>query len=272
MRCLLLGSEGFLGKALQVKLNTIPHMEIVKYDLTLGLDILDDYQLVKHMMDVDVVFHLAGETGVPRSWFDPYIYYQNNTLGSAHVFRRARELGKKVIYASTGEVYVENSPYAASKKGAESAGLSELHKGADIVFLRILNPFGPGQPEYYIIPKFLKLAQRGEPITIHGTGEQRKDYIYVDDITEAFWRARELPAGAISDLGIRETQSIKEIAEKIIELTNSKSEIVYVDSPRLGEKSTLEGNMEQLFSIGWIPNYNFDEGLRRTMEVQNVQV
>lgn len=260
MRCLVTGNAGWIGKAVNKRLLD-EGLETVPYDLVINRDILDTYQLYKQMIDVDMVFHLAGETGVSRSWFDPYIYYQNNTLGSAKVFRVARELNKKVIYASTGEVYVGNSPYAASKIGAEAAMRSELLKGADIVALRILNPYGVGQPESYIIPKFLKLAIEDKPITIHGDGEQRKDYLYITDIAEAFWSARELQAGTFADLGTGETKSIKEIANDVIKLTNSKSEVVFVPSPRTGEAQVLQKAPEHLFSIGWKPQVNWEEGL-----------
>lgn len=259
MKYLLTGCEGWIG-------SHFFHPDIEEYDLKLGQDILDKHQLYKAVDQVDLVFHLAGETGVGRSWVDPSVYYKNNTLGSANVFRVARELGKKVVYASTGEVYHSNSPYAASKAGAEAAAKAETNKGLDIVMLRILNPYGPGQPITYIIPKFINLARANAPITIHGTGEQRKDYIYITDIISAFWAAKELPAGTISDLGSGTTKSIKEIAGDIIALTNSKSELIFVPSPRPGEQQVLEGNMEYLLNIGWKPKVTWEEGLNNVRE------
>lgn len=268
LKVLLTGSEGFLGKAVQERLKDAAF--VYRYDRSLGHNILDQHDLYNYMVNSDLVIHLAAETGIERSWLDPNFFYENNVLGSAKVFKAAREMNKKVIYASTGEVHVSNNPYAASKAGAESAVKSEQQKGLEIVILRILNPYGPRQPNNYIIPRFFRLALANQPLTIHGTGEQRKDYIYVTDIAEAFWEARKLPAGTIGDLGMGETHSIKEIAEAIVKLTGSKSEIIYVPSPRVGEKPATEGNMEQLYSLGWKPLVSFIEGLRKVANVLQV--
>lgn len=268
MKCLTLGSEGFIGTEVQKCL--IGKADEYRYDRTLGLNILDEHSLYNYMINCDLVIHLAAETGIERSWLDPNFFYENNALGSAKVFKAAREMGKKVIYASTGEVHVSNNPYAASKAGVEAIAKCEQQKGLDIVILRILNPYGPRQPNNYIIPRFFRLAMEGKPLTIHGTGEQRKDYIYISDIANAFWAARELPGGTITDLGMGETHSIKEIAEEILKITNSKSEIIYVPTPRVGEKPATEGDMTQLYNIGWKPQTTFVDGLRKVYDVLQV--
>lgn len=264
MKLLLTGSEGFIGKAVQEVVKDKAYT--YRYDRTLGLNILDDHTLYNYMVNCDLVIHLAAETGIERSWLDPNHFYENNVLGSAKVFKAAREMNKKVIYASTGEVHVSNNPYAASKAGAEAAAKSEQQKGLDIVTLRILNPYGERQPNNYIIPRFFRLALENKPITIHGTGEQRKDYIHVSDIAEALWAARELPAGTISDLGTGETQSIKDIAEEVLRITKSKSELVFVPTPRVGEKPVTEGDMFPLFNINWSPKVSFKDGLRKVYD------
>lgn len=106
----------------------------------------------------------------------------------------------------------------------------------------------------------------GQPLTIHGTGEQRKDYIHVSDIATAFWAARDLPASTISYIGTGETTSVNEIAEKILAVTGSKSEVVYVDSPRHGEKELMEGERLALLGTGWTPKVSFEQGLRKVKE------
>lgn len=268
MKLLLTGSEGFIGKAVQeaVEGEAKVGIYVYRYDRSLGLNILDEHTLYNYMVNCDLVIHLAAETGIERSWLDPNYFYENNVLGSAKVFKAAREMNKKVIYASTGEVHLSNNPYAASKAGAEAAARAEQQKGLDIVTLRILNPYGERQPNNYIIPRFFRLAMNNDPLTIHGTGEQRKDYIHVSDIAKAFWAARELPGGTISDLGTGETQSVKEIAEEILKITGSKSDIVYIPTPRVGEKPATEGDMIQLYNIGWKPRITFKEGLRKVYD------
>lgn len=263
LKVLITGSEGFIGHALSRSLEKKAY--VYHYDRSLGLDILDYHRLYNYVINSDIIIHLAAETGIERSWLDPGYFYLNNVCGSATVFKVAREMGKKVIYASTGEVLVSNNPYAASKAGAEAASRSEQARGLDIVTLRILNPYGPRQPNNYIIPRFFSLAMQNLPLTIHGTGEQRKDYVYVDDIANAFWEARNLLAGTISDLGSGETKSIREIAEDIIKITKSKSKLTFVESPRTGERPRVEGDMTPLYKV-WKPKTTWEKGLEYVRE------
>lgn len=270
MRVLVTGSEGFIGKHLLEYLRD--KAEVIPYDLKLGLDIFNQWALYHYMRESSLVIHLAGCTGVPVSYKTPFDFYKVNTEGAARVFRVACDLGLKVIHASTGEVKIGNSPYAASKIGAEAAADAEIiTNGADIVCLRFLNPYGPGQPRKYVIPFFLEKASEGSPLIIHGKGDQRKDYIYVTDLVEAIWLARKLPSGAKVDVGSGKTTSINDIAKIIRKMYSKKIKIKHTKGEeRPGEVKDLKGNIEKLFSLGFKPKVSLEEGILKVKESLNL--
>lgn len=265
MKCLVTGGKGFIGQYLLKKLDN-ENVGYFTYDLKDGEDILNEHHLARTMIEADIVFHLAAETGVPLSWIDPEYFYYVNVIGTAKVFRLARELKKKVIFASTGEVYVCNSPYAATKVAGEAIMDVELQKGANIVSLRILNPYGKGQPRNYVIPLFIRKALNNEDLTLHNGGKQRKDYIYTTDLADLFWLAKDFPSGSKLDAGTGETTSIKELAEIIIKVTSSKSKLTEAGVERPGEKDELKGDLTPFNKIGWQPRVPLEEGVKLVKE------
>jgi len=268
MRVLITGSEGFIGQHL-VRYLEQQGIRVIRYDLKLGLDIFDEWALYMAVRDCDLIVNLAGCTAVPVSYKVPFNYYRVNTEGAARVFRAASEYKKKVIHASTGEVYVGNSPYAASKIGAEAAADAEaMINDAKIVCLRFLNPYGAGQPHSYVIPLFLRKALKGEPLTIHGEGQHAKDYIYVSDIAEAIWTARRLPFGLKVDVGSGKVTSINQIAD-VVEKVVAPQPVTrtYTDKgKRIGEKEVLKGNVKPLLDLGWKPKISLEEGVKLVKE------
>lgn len=270
MVVLVTGSHGFIGKHLVSYLKRLGHY-VIEYDLANGRDIFNDWALRLQMRDCDICVHLAGVTAVPISYKVPDIYYRVNTEGAARVFRAASDYGKKVIHASTGEVKTRNSPYAASKIGAEAAMDSEIiTNNADIVSLRFLNPYGVGQPLSYVIPLFIRKAIRGDVLTIQGDGNQSKDYVYVTDLVEAVWEARKLPSGTKVDVGTGKTSSINDIVceiEKIVPLKKTYLK----DEKRKGEIDSLDGDIKALFDLGWKPKVSLEEGIKLVYEeVKNI--
>jgi UDP-glucose 4-epimerase len=261
IKVLVTGSHGFIGTTLCKMLpNHIP------YDLQNGRDIFNDWLLRFWMRECDLVVHLAGSTVVPLSNLVPHDYYRINTEGSARVFRAATEMKKKVIFASTGEVYIKNSHYAASKIGAEAAAEAEIkQRGGDIVILRFMNPYGYNQPSAYLIPKFIRFAKEGSPLTIHGDGEQRKDYIWIEDLAHAIIKCFGLSSGTIADIGTGETHSINEIVEYLRALSKDKVVHVEYQDPfsRIGELKEMKANTKTLFNIGWMSTVSLKSGIEK---------
>jgi nucleoside-diphosphate-sugar epimerase len=267
-KIMVTGSSGFIGSSLCEALHSSGY-EVIYYDLTDGRDIFNDWLLRFHMRECDSVVHLAGSTVVPLSNLVPHDYYRVNTEGSARVFRAATEMKKKVIFASTGEVYIKNSHYAASKIGAEAAAHAEIiQRGGDIVILRFMNPYGYGQPESYLIPKFIKLVKSENPLTIHGNGEQRKDYIWVEDLAKAIITSLDFPSGTIADVGTGVTHSINDIVSIIEKLHGKPVEKIYIPSEnREGELPEMKADTKLLKEYNWKPEVSFDEGIQRIWEM-----
>lgn len=268
MKVLVTGSQGWIGTYLTKYLESLGE-EVILYDLEVGRDIFNDWQLNHFMRQADLVIHLAGCTGVPISYQIPFDFYRVNTEGAARVFRTASKYKLKVIHASTGEVYTRNSPYAASKIGAEAAAeVERVTNGLDVVILRFLNPYGPGQPNKYVIPLFIEKALQGQSLTIHGSGDQRKDYIYIDDLVKAIWISKALKSGTVSDLGCGTTTSINGIAHAIKEVMEPlEVKIEHSEGgERPGEIMDLKGNMEPLYELGWKPEVDLITGVDKVRQ------
>lgn len=301
MKILITGAAGFLGSHLYSKLKKEGH-EIVGIDNFSHAsknpvnkeiwtrDIRDEknyatsawgggiYSLVEW---ADIVYHLAAQIHVDKSIGDPQETIDINVNGTLNILEACRKYGKKLVFASSSEVYGTSqsefmseshpldaqSPYAASKVAGDRLCKSYIDTyGMDIAILRNFNTFGPyqndgGEGKSYgaVIGIFTKAALRGEPIRIFGDGEQRRDYIYVTDALKGYEIASRYTG--VLNIGSGTTVSINEIAEKIIKLTNSKSEIIHVDS-RPGEVQRLCADITRAKSLGFSPETNFDVCLK----------
>ncbi len=215
---LVTGGAGFIGSHLVARLIKEGKSVRVIDDFSNGLpgDLpTDEIELVEAditymptleaaVQGASVIFHLAALVSVPGSIDDPVRCYQVNVQGSLNVLSAAAKAGvKRVVLASSAAVYGESgvpvsedapkqpfSPYAASKWAMEEAALM-FHRayGLPIVCLRYFNVYGPRQrPDSMyaaVIPAFAIAMIRGEPITIYGDGEQRRDFVHVDDVVRA---------------------------------------------------------------------------------------
>ena len=219
MNFLITGAAGFLGSSLANHLAREGHQVRGLDDLSTGDpqalapdvhftrgDVNDRPKLWTLLQNVDVVYHLAARVSVPESILYPRDYNAVNVGGTVALMEAIRDVGvRRVVLASSGAVYGDlgdqpltesvtpnpRSPYAVSKLAAEYyvrtiGGLW----GIETVSLRIFNAYGPGQhlPASHppVVPHYLRQAQRGGTLVAHGDGSQTRDYVYVDDITEAF--------------------------------------------------------------------------------------
>jgi UDP-glucose 4-epimerase len=218
MRFLITGGVGFIGTALANYLAQQGHTVRVLDNLNAGDgsrldpsihftrgDVEDKPKVWRLLNKVDCVYHLAARVSVPESVLYPREYNSANVSGTVAIMEAMRDAGiKRVVLASSGAVYGEQevdkvdekllphptSPYAASKLAAESyvSTIGQLW-GIETVSLRIFNAYGPGQvvlPTHPpVIPQFVRQILGGGSLVIHGSGQQTRDYIYVDDVVEA---------------------------------------------------------------------------------------
>jgi len=214
--------------------------------------VLDKRLLEDVVRKVDVIYHLAAVLGVKKCVEHPLAVINGNIDGTKNVLEVAASLGKKVVFASTSEVYGKNKKLPFREDGDRVYGSSSIHRwcyatskaldehlclayaraGLPVTILRYFNAYGPRatSTEYGgVIPRFIDAALKGDPIQVHGTGEQTRCFTYISDTVEATYRAMDEKAnGLIINVGNNKQVSIHTLAHMIKALTGSKSEIVYV--------------------------------------------
>lgn len=198
----------------------------------------------------DYVFHYAAVVGVQRTLDNP-LWVLKDATGIENVLQLAKNTGvQRVYYSSSSEVYGEpfefpqneqttplNSrlPYAVIKNLGETY-LRSYHREYDLdyVIFRFFNTYGPNQSEDFVVPRFIRQALRGDPITLYGDGSQTRTFCYVDDNIAACLAAHERSAGAETiNIGSDDEISIKQLAEIVLEVTGSSSPIEH--RPALAE-------------------------------------
>jgi len=201
----------------------------------------------------DVIFHLAAAVGVKLIVESPVRTIETNVRGTEVVLNIANKKKKKVLVASTSEVYglSEQVPFredgnlvmGATTKGRWSYACSKAideflalaywrEKKLPTIIVRLFNTVGPRQTGQYgmVIPTFVKQALAGRPITVYGDGKQTRCFGYVGDIIGALIKLMDHPAavGHVFNIGSNEEVTILELAQRIKEMTNSESEITFV--------------------------------------------
>ncbi|MES1249008.1 MAG: NAD-dependent epimerase/dehydratase family protein [Actinomycetota bacterium] len=242
----------------------------------------------------DVVFHLAAAVGVRLIVEEPVHTLVTNIQGTENVLDYCNRFGKRVLVASTSEVYgdrrepealVESAqrvygPTTARRWAyAESKALDEFlalayhqERGLDCVIVRLFNTVGPRQSGQYgmVIPNFVQNAIAGRPIDIHGDGSQTRCFCHVQDTIRALaglMDARSV-SGEIFNVGSTERISIQELADRVRTLTGSDSELVYVPYDEVygqGIEDMLhrQPSIDKVqAAIGWTPQRTLDDILR----------
>jgi UDP-glucose 4-epimerase len=303
MKMLITGGAGFIGSHLCEKyikeghtvicldnfmsgnLTHIRHLlDYRNFKLVKG-DIRDFDLLEKIMRDVDVVFHLAAQIHVDRSYIEPKLTYEVNVMGTQNVLEVARLYdAKKVIHASTSEVYGsaqhvpidENHPlsaphpYGASKIAADRMCYAYIQTyGMNISIMRLFNVFGPRQRDIGyggVISIFTRRVLSNIPPIIYGDGAQTRDYTYIKDAVRAYDLIlnHNKPITEPINFGTGKEVSIIDLANKIIELCGKKDNVkpVHVE-PRIGEVERLIADATKAKDLlGWKPKYRLDEGLK----------
>jgi len=321
MRALITGGAGFIGSHLAQRLLQDGHQVIVLDNLSTGrLENIeafkDDPKLQFVRGDIrevsltqlltsqcDVVFHLAAAVGVQLIADDPVRTIETNIGGTEVVLEAAGKFGRRILLASTSEVYGKSDSipfredddiilgstslsrwaYACSKAVDEFLGQAYYQQyGLDVVIGRFFNTIGPRQTGRYgmVVPRFVEWALAGEPIQIYGTGQQSRCFCNVHDVVEAVIALvrSEQATGGIFNIGSSEEVSIEQLADRVIALTNSPSKKEFVPYERAYGRP-IEDMMRRVPSterikatVGWQPRIDLDETLRVLIDEQHRHV
>lgn len=307
MKMLITGGAGFIGSHLCDKytkegqtvlcldnfmsgdLMNVRHLlDYRNFKLVKG-DIRDYELLEKVMRDVDVVIHLAAQIHVDRSYIEPQLTYEVNVMGTQNILEVARLHDvKKVIYASTSEVYGSAQycpidekhplnaphPYGASKIAADRMCYAYTQTyGMNIAIVRLFNIFGPRQRDVGyggVVSIFTRRILKDMSPIIYGDGRQTRDFTYIDDAVRAYDSvlSHNEPITEPINFGSGREETIVNLANTLIDLSGKKGVIkpVHVE-PRIGEVKRLIADITRAKSLlGWEPECKLKEGLAKFVQ------
>lgn len=296
MRAIVSGTAGFIAGHLARRLAADGH-DVTGIDQrpradqpyeTVVADVRDAEALTRICVErrPELVFHLAAQPSVSLSMREPDLDVEVNVLGTLRLAQAAAAVGaQRFIFASTGGAVFgqpeslpanETTPlrpesvYGASKLAAERY-LELLAPGWDleVAVVRPANVYGPEQNphgEAGVIAIFAGLMLRNEPVTIFGTGEDTRDYIYVEDAVDAFVRAAEAPAVATALVGSGEQTSTNRIFELTARAAGYERAADY-GPPRAGDIAAIALDASHASEVwGWRPTVDLETGITRTVE------
>ena len=252
--------------------------------------ILDQDLVTKLMKDITHCYHLAASLGVEKINNDPIGSLEINLRGSEIVLNAAAKLGVRTLLASSSEIYGKNpliplsedsdrvlgTPQVARWSYSEAKAMDELHafqlnknKSFPVTIARFFNTVGPRQSGSYgmVLPRFVKAALNNQPLIVYGDGTQSRTFCSVEDVVEALILLMDNPKsiGHAFNIGSTNEISISELAKKVIELTNSSSEINYkkhseVFGDNFEEPKRRVPDISKVKNfVGWQPSKSLDE-------------
>jgi UDP-glucuronate decarboxylase len=237
----------------------------------------------------DQIFNLACPASPPAYQADPIQTVKTSVLGAMNILELAREHGAPVFQASTSEIYGDplhhpqqekdwgnvnpigpRACYDEGKRCAETL-FFDYHRvhGVSIRVARIFNTYGPRMAvnDGRVVSNFIVAALQNKPITVYGTGAQTRSFCYVDDLVAGIIRFMAAPDNVTGpiNLGNPEEFTVRDFAELVIRLTNSRSEVVYLPLPADDPRQRRPDISRAGVALGWRPTISVETGIQRTI-------
>ena len=301
MRNLVTGGAGFLGSHLIDRLINDSQEVICLDNYFTGTKsnirhLLDNnnFELIRHdvvnpiQLEVDRIWHLACPASPVHYQSNPIKTSKTSFLGTYNMLGLARRLGARILFSSTSEVYGDpeihpqseeykgsvnpigiRSCYDEGKRVAESLcfDYQRMHN-TEIRVARIFNTYGPRMAanDGRVVSNFIVQALREEPLTIYGNGSQSRSFCYVDDLVEGLISLMNSDTSGPINIGNPDEFTIKELADLVIQKTNSCSKLIYLPIPQddpLQRKPVIEKAKNQL---NWTPKIDLNSGIENTIK------
>ena len=301
MKCFVTGAAGFLGSALSNRLIEEGHEVIGLDNCSSGAPqhLHPDVQFVRNdlsskeslwrlLKNVDVIYHLAAKVIVPDSLLYPGEYEKTNVGATVTLLEAMHDVGnRKMVFASSGAIYGNQpvmplredmnprpeSPYAVSKLSGELyiRTIGQLW-GLQAVCLRIFNCYGPYQGFTFahspVIPTFLRQCALHGTVVIHGDGSKTRDFVYVDDVVDAFVAAAFLTDSdeTVINVGSGRETTVNEVLEIAQKVTGVSPQVVH-NPRRVGGANRMCADLTIAEKkLNYQPKIMLEEGMRRTFE------
>jgi UDP-glucuronate 4-epimerase len=226
----------------------------------------------------DIVIHVAGVTGMTDSIRNPQEFFDNNFTGTLNILSVCKKTKvDRMVYISTSTVYGNQTdcpedyapellnPYASSKKLAEDAAtFYGQYTGLEVIILRLFTVYGPRQRETMAIPKFTSAILNHTEVTVFGTGEAARDYLYISDCIEAISKAvtSNLKFG-IFNIGSGETTTINQCINLLEKYLNCTAVKLMVENPKEVPRISRADISLAIKKLGFLPQVSFEEGIKR---------
>ena len=302
MNILVTGGTGFIGSHLCEKLLNQGHYVIcLDNNFTGSMDNIKhlrnnpNFEFIRHdvtkdiLIEADQIYHLACPASPKDYQYNSIKTIKTNVIGTLHMLGMAKRTKARVLLTSTSEVYGNplvspqneeywgnvnpigpRSCYDEGKRVAETL-MMEYHSkcGVDIRIARIFNTYGPklNKNDGRVVSNFINQALENKDITIYGDGSQTRSFCYVDDMVDGLIALmnNEKTIGPVN-LGNPNELNMLDLAEKVINLTGSKSKITKLDLPKDDPEKRCPDISKAIKYLEWKPTTNLEDGLKKTIE------
>ena len=301
MRILVTGGAGFIGSHLCERLLGEGHDVLCLDNFFTGrraniIKLLDNhrFELIRHdviepvLLEVDQIYNLACPASPIHYQYNPVKTVKTSVMGMINMLGLAKRVRARILQASTSEVYGDplihpqreeywgnvnpiglRSCYDEGKRIAETL-MMDYHRQnhVDTRIARIFNTYGPRmlEDDGRVVSNFIVQALRGKPLTLYGSGEQTRSFCYVDDLVEALIRLMNVDdVHEPVNLGNPGEFTIRQLADEVIKMCGSKSEIEYLPLPEDDPKQRQPNITRAQELLGWNPTIALHEGLSKTV-------